>query len=413
MRLSNLFVVSLLGMTVLGTTSCSKEDPVRQEVVDPAKTSEFYVKGQVVSSDNNTPLSDVKVTLDGQTVTTDAQGAYQMTLTQAKAYSVTFAKEGYVNQTAEVNLTGAANRATLTVDAKLFAVSKNEVTVKIDEPVVVTNDENGTVATSEASAEIQANSVKEEVNVTVTLYEPTANTSVKEETVVAPRTETKALKNIVITTSKEVVLQEPMKLNFKNTSGNATNYLEQVNVYRKNVTRSADNFEKIGVATFDPETNNYSIEIAAGQVLSGEYSLRVDYKRSATGVVIGETIYEKKIDNSSNYKAIEYTHQFEASTGWEYTDKGAASADEMKLIEEIIVRENGKTGVSKVPYSILSKISGNNILFFTVKQTQNDITYEVKTNTADRTVKTRKYLSVDSNYINESADQHSGGSAQS
>lgn len=413
MRLENLFIAGLMGVAVLGTASCSKNDPTPQEVVDPAKTLEYYVKGQVVSSDSLLSLSGVQVSLGGKTVTTDAQGAYQITLTEAKAYSATFTKEGYVTQTVDVNLTGADNRATLTANAKMFAVSKNEVTVKTDEAVVVTNDEAGTVATSEASAEIPANAVTEEVTVTVTPYEPAANTSVKEETVVAPKTETKALKNIVIATSKEVVLQEPVKLNFNNTKGNSTNYLEQVDVYRKTVNRSTDGFEKIGVATFDPQTNNYTIEIAAGQTLGGEYSLRVDYQKSATGAVTGETIYEKKIDNSSNYKAISYTHKFEASTGWEYLDKGAVSEEELQLIEEIIVSEDGKAGVSKVPYSITSKISGNNILFFTVKQTQNDITYEVKTNTAARTVKTRKYLSVETSYINESADKHSGGSANS
>lgn len=413
MKLGKLFFVSFLGVALLATTSCCKDDPVREVVEDPAKTVEFYVKGQVVSAEDNAPLSGVQVTLGDQTVTTDAQGAYQVSLTQAGKNQIAFERSGYVSQTAQVDLSGSANRAILTVNARMFALSTHEVTVRSGEAAVVTNDENGSVATSEASIEIPALAVAEDVNISVTRYVPMANAAVQEETVVAPRTETQALKNIVITTSDVVVLEQPVTLNFKNTEGNATNFLKQVNVYRKADTRSTDGYELVGVAIFNPETNNYTMELQAGQILGGTYSLRVDYRKSATGVTTGATIYEQKVDNSSNYVAITFTHSFEASTGWEYLNRGAASDAELQLIEEIIVGNDGAQGVSKVPYSITSKISGNNILFFTVKQTQNDLTYEVETNHALRTVSTRKYLSIESSYINESADQHSGGSGLS
>lgn len=411
MRIGNLFLFGMLGLTTLGVSSCCKEDPIAVQVVDPAQEVEYYVKGQVVSSVDETPLSGVKVTLGGQTVTTDAQGSYQLTLSEAKNYTVSFTKDGYVTQTAEANLTGAANRAVMTANVRMYAVSDNEVTVETDKAVVVTNDKNGSVASSEASAEIPAAAVTEQVKVTVTPYVPTSNNSVQEEAISTPVTVTGTLKNIVVNTSKDVVLNAPVKLNFKNTEGTATNYLKSVDVYRKVVTRSSDDFMKVGTATFDPETNNYVFEVAAGESLAGEYSLRVDYKRAVSGTVTGDKIYEKKVDNSNNYDAVQYVHNFEASTGWEYVDKGGATDEEFGIIEEVISGVDGKMGVTKVPYKIVSEISGNNILYFVVNQTLNNITYEVETNSAMRTVKIRKYLSIETTYTNESATQHSGGSS--
>ena len=109
MKKSDLFKIGVLLMaTTLGTTGCSfGEDEKKPEiVVDPAeKTIEYYIAGKV--TEGTTALSGVEVKAGEVTATTDAEGAYKLTVDSKKVYTVTFSKEGYMsidNATATVDL---------------------------------------------------------------------------------------------------------------------------------------------------------------------------------------------------------------------------------------------------------------------------------------------------------------------
>lgn len=99
MKKSDLFKIGVLLMaTTLGTTGCSfGEDEKKPEiVVDPAeKTIEYYIAGKV--TEGTTALSGVEVKAGEVTATTDAEGAYKLTVDSKKVYTVTFSKEGYMS----------------------------------------------------------------------------------------------------------------------------------------------------------------------------------------------------------------------------------------------------------------------------------------------------------------------------
>ena len=99
MKKSDLFKIGvLLVATTLGTTGCSfGEDEKKPEiVVDPAeKTIEYYIAGKV--TEGSTALPGVEVKAGEATATTDAEGAYKLTVDSKKAYTVTFTKEGYLS----------------------------------------------------------------------------------------------------------------------------------------------------------------------------------------------------------------------------------------------------------------------------------------------------------------------------
>lgn len=82
MKKSDLFKIGVLLMaTTLGTTGCSfGEDEKKPEiVVDPAeKTIEYYIAGKV--TEGTTALSGVEVKAGEVTATTDAEGAYKLTV---------------------------------------------------------------------------------------------------------------------------------------------------------------------------------------------------------------------------------------------------------------------------------------------------------------------------------------------
>lgn len=99
MKKSDLFKIGVLLMaTTLGTTGCSfGEDEKKPEiVVYPAeKTIEYYIAGKV--TEGTTALSGVEVKAGEVTATTDAEGAYKLTVDSKKVYTVTFSKEGYMS----------------------------------------------------------------------------------------------------------------------------------------------------------------------------------------------------------------------------------------------------------------------------------------------------------------------------
>lgn len=89
MKKSDLFKIGVLLMaTTLGTTGCSfGEDEKKPEiVVDPAeKTIEYYIAGKV--TEGTTALSGVEVKAGEVTATTDAEGAYKLTVDSKKVYN--------------------------------------------------------------------------------------------------------------------------------------------------------------------------------------------------------------------------------------------------------------------------------------------------------------------------------------
>lgn len=76
LKFYNVILVGLL--SALGYASCTKPgpDPVAEYGVPSAK---YIINGTIQDRESNTPIKDIKVSINQQTVTADAQGKYEIT----------------------------------------------------------------------------------------------------------------------------------------------------------------------------------------------------------------------------------------------------------------------------------------------------------------------------------------------
>lgn len=223
MKKSDLFKIGVLLMaTTLGTTGCSfGEDEKKPEiVVDPAeKTIEYYIAGKV--TEGTTALSGVEVKAGEVTATTDAEGAYKLTVDSKKVYTVTFSKEGYMsidNATATI-ADNAANRSMVSLSVKLSKKApEKEVKADAEEEVVVTDKGDSNISQAEAAVIIPPKAIETTTTVSVTPYEEPAAVT----TTVTPGNNVEtpvAIANIEVETAKEVTLAKPNTGNHKQSFG--------------------------------------------------------------------------------------------------------------------------------------------------------------------------------------------------
>ena len=298
MKKSDLFKIGVLLMaTTLGTTGCSfGEDEKKPEiVVDPAeKTIEYYIAGKV--TEGTTALSGVEVKAGEVTATTDAEGAYKLTVDSKKVYTVTFSKEGYMsidNATATI-ADNAANRSMVSLSVKLSKKApEKEVKADAEEEVVVTDKGDSNISQAEAAVIIPPKAIETTTTVSVTPYEEPAAVT----TTVTPGNNVEtpvAIANIEVETAKEVTLAKPVTLAIINKASEHTTF-ENVEVYnQKTTTRAGENWNKVADAIYDSETNSYKFTLPAGVSLSGKYSMRVKSSKTTGKELVGETNKEEK-----------------------------------------------------------------------------------------------------------------------
>ena len=263
--------------------------------MDPAeKTIEYYIAGKV--TEGTTALSGVEVKAGEITATTDAEGAYKLTVDSKKMYTVTFSKEGYMsidNATATI-ADNAANRSMVSLSVKLSKKApEKEVKADAEEEVVVTDKGDSNISQAEAAVIIPPKAIETTTTVSVTPYEEPAAVT----TTVTPGNNVEtpvAIANIEVETAKEVTLAKPVTLAIINKASEHTTF-ENVEVYnQKTTTRAGENWNKVADAIYDSETNSYKFTLPAGASLSGKYSMRVKSSKTTGKELVGETNKEEK-----------------------------------------------------------------------------------------------------------------------
>lgn len=307
MKKSDLFKIGvLLVATTLGTTGCSfGEDEKKPEiVVDPAeKTIEYYIAGKV--TEGSTALPGVEVKAGEATATTDAEGAYKLTVDSKKAYTVTFTKEGYLSiDNAQATIAdNAENRSMVSLSVKLSKQSPaKEIDAEATEEIIVTDKGHSDMTKAEAAVIVPPGAIETTTNVSITPYEEpaAATTTVTTGTVETPV----AIANIEVATTEAVTLAKPVTLAVVNkASENAT--FEDVEVYnQKAATRAGESWDKVADAAYDVASNSYTFTLPAGATLSGKYSMRIKSSKTTGSEQIGETNKEEKKSNEGNMTAI-------------------------------------------------------------------------------------------------------------
>ncbi len=306
MKKSDLFKIGVLLLaTTLGTSGCSfGEDEKKPEiVVDPAeKTIEYYIAGKV--TEGSTALPGVEVKAGEATATTDAEGAYKLTVDSKKAYTVTFTKEGYLSiDNAQATIAGnAENRSIVSLSVKL---SKQSPAQKIDaeatEETIVTDKGHSDMTKAEVAMIVPPGAIETTTNVSITPYEEpaAATTTVTTGTVETPV----AIANIEVATTEAVTLAQPVTLAVMNKASENTTF-EDVEVYnQKAATRAGESWDKVADATYDVALNSYKFTLPAGATLSGKYSMRIKSNKTTGSEQIGETNIEEKKSNEGNMTA--------------------------------------------------------------------------------------------------------------
>lgn len=418
MKKREIYAMALLLMaTGAGLSSCSVSDNEKapEEVEDPIKdVVEYYIVGQVM--ENNQGLAGASVTVEGaEAVTTDAAGQFRVAVSDKKAYGITVQKDGYLSAESSVTVpSGASNRDSYAISLNLTKKSAAVALNKNNDATVVTDGAvvDGIEDIQEAGVEVPHDAITEDkTEVTVTPYVPEQAAAT-----VSQIKDGTSIMNVYVETSKDVDGKNAI-IAVNNPTTSNTNF-EDVVVYKKAAGSRADaqGYEKLGKATYDANTKSYQFKLADG-TLSGDYSFRVTPTRqesgSGTEVVEGA---EGKVDNSGNFAALtDIQISYEAPMGWSYTttpesvmgsDKALAS-----LINNAVAATEGASGVYKVSYSTKTNVSGNSIMYWSVKSAYSNVDYTFKMNNGSKTVKLKKYTGSVFSYRNETANQHSGGTS--
>lgn len=418
MKTNKFFTIAMLFAASCAATSCSVSDDEKapEQVEDPIKNVvEYYITGKV--TEGSSTLSGVSISIDGTTVTTDANGEYKATVTEKGSFTVSASKDGYLNVN---NLTvivpnNAQNRSAYTLNfgmtqkadaAELPAVQNKTILVtqgkaEADKNMSNVSKGTGVIIPADKSGDIETNTT-----VTMTEYVPeqqTASIGQGTEAVDA------AVMNVYVETSKDVTA-EGVILAIKNPVAEGKTTFKTLDVFASNKTRAGENYVKVGTAVFNGATNSFQIELTNGK-LAGDYSFRINAQRTV-GAVQEVSIKSDKVDNSGNFEAKKDVKiSYEAPMGWVYT-KGFESSMDVNLtalLKNAINAQEGAEGTFNTKFEHTTNVSGNSIMYYEAKScfTTNQYTFELSDKSV--TVELKKYTGANLYYRNESADQHSGG----
>lgn len=433
MKQKSLFVKGFLLCTMaLCAAGCTigGDDKGYQIVDDPMKSNtEYYIVGRVSRSQSDSskenatePVPNATVTIsDDIKTTTDDDGVYQLTVSSASTYSVTFSASGLEDFTTNaVIASNAANRSQVTLN------------VKMAEAIVYVEAEKET-ATAGTATEVHAPNITDDdtmtdAYITIPADAVDAGTEVmavvyEEAQVVTPTATTAAMNNIsIITDPENAVSTSPMPVRVEN-QGNASNYLDPayITIVKQDdaTTRTAT---ELGNPTFNTSNNHYEFEIPIGKI-AGKYAMNLSFDKQSNA-----SSEYNEVNGTSEVVRIE-NREYDAQTGvklnvkvkngWQY-DKDTNLKDAFgnegvrNAIKKYIETLEGAEGIYYTTLELVTNISGNHVLYYGNKATIEEKTYtfHVMINGISKpiSVKLKCYTGYTEQYTNGPISQHSGGS---
>lgn len=405
----------LLAAAGASMSSCSVSDNEKspEQVVDPITDAvEYYIVGQV--TENGNALSGVTVTTSGvDAVTTDNSGQFVLTVNDLTTYTLTFTKDGYLNASTDVALSGLSNRSSVAVSIQMTKKATEASIPTGSDVLVQTNSAaNATNVTTTTSGEeavqhiasvgafISQEAIAADTKVSMTEYVPeTASTQ-------SGQNVSSAIMAVHIETTSGRIDGSiaPVVLSVKNPATTGTAF-QKVTVYKSGKSRAAD--ESLGEAVYDVNTNSYNYNVTT--TLSGSYEFRVSSTRNASGSATS-LIKESKVDNSGNFEAkTNVTIAYGALMGWTYTtEPNGGLAD---LVKNAIEAQEGAEGTYTVNYEETTNISGNSIMYWKAENKYSTITYTFPLVSGNVKAVLKKYTGAAFTYTNTVANQHSGGTS--
>lgn len=426
--MKNLFLEGVLMCAMIfSMTSCGDDDKKDEIVDDPLQTqTEYYIVGKVMDAEGAVSGSSVEVSSDNST-TTDANGAYTLTVKEAGSYTVKFTASGLETLEAPVTIaSGAANRTQVTLNVRLAQAIDMEKgsSAQVTDNGTVLNVPNQETNETGAIISIPGGAADAETIVAAVVYEE-AQAEQAEVTTTAEQTITASFRNVAVeTTPAEATALEDIEISIPNAVADASSHFDTnfMSAMKDDdaTTRAAVDF---GSVTF--KNNSYVITIPQGEKIAGKYSAEIQYSRKAESVKAGD--YNKvngqnsvaRIENR-DYSALNVTLNVETTCGWEYTTSPAAalsavgaSTELASIIQQYIENNEGQEGTYTISKTLNASISGNHVLFFgsKAKTQEKSYTFHVIANGQESqvVVKLLCYVGYTEEYTNGSISQHSGG----
>lgn len=437
------------GVLSFATVACHDDDddpkPAEGEVVEtPKPVVEYYIMGTVTSK--GAGLNGVTVKVGDKNCTTDAEGKFSVTESNAGTYEVSVARANYLSQKTSVTIAdNAENRSVLTVafalteespkeEVKLDATEettvedKSESNVDLPKPEEVKPEE---VVEDRPLAKVEivipAGAIEEagqdegivengKVDISVTTFVPAPKEVVTE---VKPTEEIKTVENIPLAAAHF----EPTGLKFK----------EAVTISIPNpIPGITFPDESMRLTYLNPETGEWEKQTADVTLENGDYKAPVTHfsayaiENAVNSKVEKEVIQKDEIlgqesrDNSENAKAVTgVVLKYKEKTGWEYEK----NRDIVQAIKEALGNDAPEATVNAMAaylktrmYSLMGSTSGT----ATTERTYNtvnvngytEMNYTCYAKTRKTTLTTTVVYKEQSKTISVSAIRYTGADQQ-
>lgn len=437
------------GVLSFVTVACHDDDddpkPAEGEVVEtPKPVVEYYIMGTVTSK--GIGKNGVTVKVGDKNCTTDSEGKFSVTESNAGTYEVSVAPAGYLSQKTSVTIAGnAENRSVLTVafalteespkeEVKLDATEKttvedkSESNVDLPKPEEVKPEE---VVEDRPLAKVEivipAGAIEEagqdegivengKVDISVTTFVPAPKEVVTE---VKPTEEIKTVENIPLAAAHF----EPTGLKFK----------EAVTISIPNpIPGITFPDESMRLTYLNPETGEWEKQTADVTLENGDYKAPVTHfsayaiENAVNSKVEKEVIQKDEIlgqesrDNSENAKAVTgIVLKYKEKTGWEYEK----NRDIVQAIKEALGSDAPEATVNAMAaylktrmYSLMGSTSGT----ATTERTYNtvnvngytEMNYTCYAKTRKTTLTTTVVYKEQSKTISVSAIRYTGADQQ-
>ncbi len=416
----------LLGIASVLTGCSFWPDEKFPEIVDDPMTEEtYYIIGRAYDLDTDEPLAGVTVVIGNQTVLTDENGVYQVTVHEKGLYTVEFSKKDYYGSTQQGYITvDAKSHSTLVISGRLVQPGPLE---KIDPNGYVVGNK-PTEPESSVTITVPKGAIPEDADtylrVTQHDHPITASTSVNAGAVPIAT----PLSSLHIEAYDIKNFAAPLRLTWKNLCAPLA-YFDEVKIYSQNdpVTKvSSDWKSESGCTHFD---EHYFIE---RKDLMDKYLLEINSVQETSGVKKGEpnTINGQasvKVDNSGSMKAITNCElKVRLLEGWEFIVSpeealealGVARKDQCKtpvtMLKIVELMEGNPQGFYTIDQCRYTSVNGGYVMYYRndSKYIERTYTFSVIVNGKDKkkaVVKLKRYVGDTETYYNVDAKMHSGG----
>ncbi len=334
-------------------TSCSDDEvtPIPDEVESTIENA-YYITGVVRTADG--VLSGATVTSGSESVTTDSDGVYKLTMSSASNATVTFSKDGYISIDATaVFASGATAGYAVTLSQELTAPATSQTaTVGVDTQLSFEYD-----TESDIVLNIPSTALTESVDISATSYIPAASESAAiaiASIVNGGTTSVVSSLSAVYLTPSGAAFETPITVSIPG------EYVEGA-YHAKLIDRE---WVKQGDAVYNSSTGAYEIEMSG----FSQHSIAAE-SQALTSSSSTITLATDTIDNLGNVDATSQSISYNQKTGW--------STSGTSLLSYVAGLNGVLEGITDFAQSLNVSVAGDEKVTVTITQQVATTTFSI------------------------------------